>query len=182
MGQCSDTMRRLFGWGKKEPEAPAAPPPSLNEASSRIGKRVDDIEEKIKKIDAQLIPMRAQVCVCVRACVCVARRVPTEFAWNQLKKNPRNVTLKSRAMTLMRQKMLENQYGQSINQQFNVDNAKFAQESLLDTKTQVEAIKATNQVMKDFFAEDGFDIDDIMDTMDDMGDLMDQNNEIQEIM
>ena len=47
---------------------------------------------------------------------------------------------------------------------------------------QVEAIKATNQVMKDFFAEDGFDIDDIMDTMDDMGDLMDQNNEIQEIM
>merc|ERR1711959_778599 len=101
----------------------------------------------------------------------------------QLKKNPRNVTLKSRAMTLMRQKkMLETQYGQTINQQFNVDNAKFAQESLLGTKTQVEAIKATNQVMKDFFSEDGFDIDDIMDTMDDMGELLDQNNEIQEIM
>ena len=33
----------------------------------------------------------------------------------------------------------------------------------------MEAIKATNQVMKDFFSEDGFDIDDIMDTMDDMG-------------
>ena len=32
---------------------------------------------------------------------------------------------------------LETQYGQTINQQFNVDNAKFAQESLLDTKTQV---------------------------------------------
>merc|ERR1712164_178357 len=160
MGQCSDTMRRLFGWGKKEPEAPAAPPPSLNEASSRIGKRVDDIEAKIKKIDAQLIPMRAQ-----------------------LKKNPRNTVLKSRAMTLMRQKkMLETQYGQSINQQFNIDNTKMAQESLLDTKTMIEATKATNQVMKDFFAEDGFDIDDIMDTMDDMGELLDQNNEIQEIM
>jgi len=153
-------MRRLFGWGKKEPPAPEAPPPSLNEASARIGKRADDMEAKIKKIDAQLIPMRAQ-----------------------LKKNPRNVTLKSRAMTLMRQKkMLETQYGQTINQQFNVDNAKFAQESLLDTKTQVEAIKATNQVMKDFFSEDGFDIDDIMDTMDDMGELLDQNNEIQDIM
>ena len=47
---------------------------------------------------------------------------------------------------------------------------------------QVEAIKATNQVMKDFFSEDGFDIDDIMDTMDDMGELLDQNNEIQDIM
>ena len=54
-------MRRMFGWGKKEPEAPAAPPPSLNEASSRIGGRVDEMEAKIKKIDAQLIPMRAQV-------------------------------------------------------------------------------------------------------------------------
>merc|ERR1712093_420998 len=98
----------------------------------------------------------------------------------QLKKNPRNTVLKSRAMTLMRQKkMLETQYGQSINQQFNIDNTKMAQESLLDTKTMVEA---TNQVMKDFFFEDGFDIDDIMDTMDDMGELLDQNNEIQEIM
>merc|ERR1712166_490892 len=160
MGTATPTMRRLFGWGKKEPEAPAAPPPSLNEASSRIGGRVDEMEAKIKKIDSQLIPMRAQ-----------------------LKKNPRNVTLKSRAMTLMRQKkMLENQYQQSMNQQFNIDNAKFAQESLLDTKTQVEAIKAGNQVMKDFFAEDGFDVDDIMDTMDDMGELMEQNTEIQEIM
>merc|ERR1711998_626796 len=117
-------------------------------------------EAKIKKIDSQLIPLRAQ-----------------------LKKNPRNVTLKSRAMTLMRQKkMLENQYVQSMNQQFNVDNAKFAQESLQDTKTQVEAMKATNQGMQSFFNEDGFDMDDIMDTMDDMGELLDQNNEIQEIM
>eukprot|EP00658_Telonema_sp_P-2_P080868 TRINITY_DN813_c0_g1_i5.p1 TRINITY_DN813_c0_g1~~TRINITY_DN813_c0_g1_i5.p1 ORF type:complete len:231 (-),score=56.97 TRINITY_DN813_c0_g1_i5:417-1109(-) len=152
-------MRRLFGWGQKE-ETPSAPPPSLNEASSRAGGRVDEIEGKIKKIDAQLIPMRAQ-----------------------LKKNPRNTMLKSRAMTLMRQKkMLETRYQQSINQQFNIDNAKYAQESMVDTKSMVEAIKSSNEAMKDFFAEDGFDIDDIMDTMDDMGEMMDMNNEIQEIM
>ena len=47
---------------------------------------------------------------------------------------------------------------------------------------QVEAIRATNEVMKNFFSEDGFDMDDIMDTMEDMGDLMEQNDEIQEIM
>ena len=47
---------------------------------------------------------------------------------------------------------------------------------------QVEAIRATNEVMQNFFSEDGFDMDDIMDTMEDMGDLMEQNDEIQEIM
>merc|ERR1711865_712810 len=87
MGDCS-TMRRLFGWGQKEPVVAAPPPPSLNEASARIGTRCDGVEEKMKKIDAQLIPMRAQ-----------------------LKKNPRNTILKSRAMSLMKQKqMLERQY------------------------------------------------------------------------
>lgn len=51
-----------------------------------------------------------------------------------------------------------------------------------DGMLQVEAIRATNEVMQNFFSEDGFDMDDIMDTMEDMGDLMEQNDEIQEIM
>merc|ERR1712164_9968 len=120
MGQCSDTMRRLFGWGKKEPEAPAAPPPSLNEASSRIGKRVDDIEEKIKKIDAQLIPMRAQ-----------------------LKKNPRNVTLKSRAMTLMDQ---NNEIQEIMAESYGVPDD-LDEDELMDELDMLEADMAEDEAL-----------------------------------
>jgi hypothetical protein len=42
-------MKRLFG-KKKE----VAPPPSLNDAASGVGTRVDALDEKIKKLDAEL--------------------------------------------------------------------------------------------------------------------------------
>ena len=42
-------MKRLFGSKKEVP-----PPPSLTDASSGIGGRVDALDEKIKKLDAEL--------------------------------------------------------------------------------------------------------------------------------
>ena len=41
--------QRLFGSKKEVP-----PPPSLNDASTGIGGRVDALDEKIKKLDAEL--------------------------------------------------------------------------------------------------------------------------------
>ncbi|KDP45144.1 hypothetical protein JCGZ_17476 [Jatropha curcas] len=48
-------MRRVFGV-KKDKE----PPPSIQDASDRINKRGDSVEDKIKKLDAELIRYREQ--------------------------------------------------------------------------------------------------------------------------
>lgn len=67
-----------------------------------------------------------------------------------------------------------------FNQQFNIDQQKFTQESLKDTATTVAAMKQANTQLKSQFKE--IDIDAIEDLHDDMEDMMYMNDEIQEVM
>jgi charged multivesicular body protein 5 len=67
-----------------------------------------------------------------------------------------------------------------FNQQFNIDQQKFTQESLKDTATTVQAMKSANTALKQQFKE--IDIDEIEDLHDDMEDMMYMNEEIQDVM
>eukprot|EP00461_Guttulinopsis_vulgaris_P000024 UN00024 len=150
-------MHRLFG-KKKE----TAPPPTLNDAQISIGNRLSQHEQKIQAIDRELVNMKQQM----------QRMKPGTPGHNQLK---------NRALTLIKQKkMYEKQRDSMFNQQFNIDQQQFTQESLKDTATTVAAMKASNKQLKQEFKK--IDIDEIDDLYDEMMDMQETHNEIQDVM
>jgi len=149
-------MHRIFG-KKKE----TAPPPSLDDAQHSIGNRLGQTESKIGAIDQELVSMKQQMA--------------------KMRDGPAKNQLKQRALTLLKQKkMYEKQRDSMFNQQFNIDQQKFTQESLKDTATTVQAMKHANTALKQQFKE--IDIDEIEDLHDDMEDMMYMNEEIQDVM
>jgi charged multivesicular body protein 5 len=147
-------MKRFFGAGGKQVQGP-----SLSEATEAMDKRGDTLDEKIRKLDQQLIQYREQL-----------KRTRSPSVQNGIKQ---------RAMRLMKQKRLyEQQREQMMNQSFNMEQANFGLQNMQDTVTTVSAMKDANKAMKQQFKK--IDIDDVEDTMDDLEDLLEQNNEIQE--
>merc|ERR1719499_1119152 len=89
--------------------------------------------------------------------------------------------LKRKAVGVLKQrKMYEKQLGTLQNQQFNVDQTKFAQESLQDNIAMVGAMKDASKQLKKEFKK--INIDDVEDMQDDMEDLMDEMNEMNEAL
>lgn len=149
-------MHRIFG-KKKE----TAPPPTLDDASHNIGNRLNQHEAKIAAIDQELVNLKQQM--------------------SRMREGPAKNQIKSRALTLLKQKkMYEKQRDSMFNQQFNIDQQKFTQESLNDTQMLVKSMKASNATLKQQFKD--IDIDEIEDLHDDMEDMMYLHNEIQDVM
>ena len=119
------------------------------------------VEEKIRQLDKEIVEIKQKM--------------------SRLKNGPAKDNLKRKALTLLKKKkMYEGQRDQLMNQQFNMDNISFAQESMKDTVTTVAAMKQASTTLKQQFKE--IDIDDIEDLQDDMQEMMDQNAEIQEAL
>lgn len=149
-------MRRVFG-AKKSKE----PPPTIQEATDRINKRGETVEEKIKKLDTELAKYKEQIKK--------ARPGPTQEA------------LKARAMRVLKQKrMYEGQLDMMYNQTYNLDQVAFATEGLKDVQQTVSALKSANKEMKGIMKT--VNISQIDSIQDDMMDLMDESTEIQEIL
>ncbi len=111
-------MRRFFGSKKEEVAAP-----TLDQASGSIGTRVDALDEKIKKLDAELRGHKEKL---------------------KTAKGPSKTTLTKRAMeVLKRKRMYETQRDQLSGQQFNIEQAGFAIESAKDTVVTVAAMKVS---------------------------------------
>jgi charged multivesicular body protein 5 len=150
-------MRRLFGGSK-----PAAPPPSLEDATKRLDTRVTTLDEKIKKLDVELSGYKAQL----------AKTRPG---------TPANNALKQKALRVLKQKkMYEAQRDQMMGQSFNMEQAYFATQTIQDTIQTVQAMKVGAQAMKQQFKQ--IKINEIENLQDDMQDLLDTNNEIQDIL
>merc|ERR1711915_226895 len=89
-------------------------------------------------------------------------------------KGTRLKTLKQKALqVLRRRKMYDQQLGHVMNQQFNVDQVAFAQESIQDTINTVTAMKAANVQQKQMMKQ----ID-----LDDMAEMLADQEEINECM
>lgn len=151
-------MKRLFG-AKKE----AAPPPSLEEASANVGKRGDAVDEKIRKLDQQLMQYKEQMAKA---------------------RGPAKELLKQRALKVLQQKrMYEGQRDQLYSQQFNLDQVAFTTQNLKDTTVQVEAMTAANaEIKKQFKTNKALDISAIEKMQDEMADLVEDANYIQEAL
>ncbi|ERN06067.1 hypothetical protein AMTRI_Chr05g64460 [Amborella trichopoda] len=147
-------MKRVFG-AKKEKE----PPPSIQDASDRINKRGDTVDEKIKKLDAELTRYKEQI--------------------KKTRPGPAQEAVKARAMRVLKQKrMYEEQRDMLYNQTFNLDQVAFAAEGIKDAQQTMSALKSANKELKGMMKT--VKIQDIDSMQDEMMDLMDVSSEIQE--
>nr|GEV39262.1 apoptosis-inducing factor homolog A-like [Tanacetum cinerariifolium] len=147
-------MKRVFG-AKKDKQ----PPPTLNEASDRINKRGESVDEKIKRLDGELSKYKEQI--------------------KRTRPGPAQEAVKARAMRVLKQKrMYEGQRDMLYNQTFNLDQVAFASEGLKDAQQTMSALKTANKELKGMMKT--VKIQEIDNLQDDMLDLMDESNEIQE--
>ncbi|KAI3799598.1 hypothetical protein L1987_34897 [Smallanthus sonchifolius] len=147
-------MRRVFG-AKKDKELP----PSLNDASDRINKRGETVDEKIKKLDVELARYKEQI--------------------KKTRPGPAQEAVKARAMRVLKQKrMYEGQRDMLDNQTFNLDQVAFASEGIKDAQQTMSALKSANKELKGMMKT--VKIQDIDNLQDEMMDMMDISNEIQE--
>ncbi|KAG4127209.1 hypothetical protein ERO13_D10G203800v2 [Gossypium hirsutum] len=149
-------MKRVFGV-KKDKE----PPPSIQDASDRINKRGDNVEEKLKKLDAELSRYKEQI--------------------KKTRPGPAQEAIKARAMRVLKQKrMYEGQRDMLYSQTFNLDQVAFASEGLKDAQQTMSALKSANKELKGMMKT--VNIQDIDNLQDEMMDMMDVSNEIQETL
>ncbi|KAL6125493.1 hypothetical protein ACLB2K_073550 [Fragaria x ananassa] len=149
-------MKRVFG-AKKDKE----PPPSIGDASDRINKRGDTVDEKIKKLDVELNRYKEQI--------------------KKTRPGPAQEAVKARAMRVLKQKrMYEGQRDMLYNQTFNLDEVAFASEGIKDAQQTMTALKSANKELKGMMKT--VKIQDIDNLQDEMMDLMDVSNEIQETL
>ncbi|GER40096.1 charged multivesicular body protein [Striga asiatica] len=186
-------MRRVFGV-KKEKE----PPPSVQDASDRITKRGDNVDEKIKKLDAELTRYKEQI--------------------KKTRPGPAQEAVKARAMKVLKQKRInllgvnncvvyfvlyptlsqetliavryEGQRDMLYNQTFNLDQVAFAAEGIKDAQQTMSALKSANKELKGMMKTVKIQDIDVcisflllftsINLQDEMMDLMDVSNEIQE--
>lgn len=147
-------MKRVFG-AKKNNE----PPPTIQDSTERINKRGDTVDEKIKKLDAELARYREQI--------------------KKTRPGPAQEAVKARAMRVLKQKkMYEGQRDMLYNQTFNLDQVAFAAEGIKDAQQTMTAMKSANKELKGMMKT--VKIQDIDSMQDEMMDLMDVSSEIQE--
>ncbi|KAG7554125.1 Snf7 family [Arabidopsis suecica] len=149
-------MKRIFG-AKNNKE----PPPSIQDASDRINKRGDSVEDKVKRLDAELCKYKDQI--------------------KRTRPGPAQEAIKARAIRVLKQKkMYEGQRDMLYNQTFNLDQVSFAAEGLKDAQQTMTALKSANKELKGMMKT--VKIQDIDNLQDDMMDLMDESSEIQETL
>ncbi|KAJ4452410.1 putative Vacuolar protein sorting-associated protein 60.1 [Paratrimastix pyriformis] len=149
-------INRLFGSKKA-----AGPAPTLDDVSQKLGSRQDSLQERIQKLDQELIRLRDRM--------------------KQMRPGPAQNQVKQQALRILRQKkMYENQLGAVQNQAFNVDQTTFATQSMRDTVTTVSAMKGAAKELKQSFK--GMRIESIDSLQDEMEDLMAQSSEMQEAL
>ncbi|CAL5363242.1 unnamed protein product [Camellia sinensis] len=128
-------MKSVFGVKKDK-----QPSPSIHDASDRINKRSETVDEKIKKLDAELARYKEQI--------------------KKTRPGPAQEAVKARAMRVLKQKRTyEGQRDMLYNQTFNLDQVEFASEGIKDAKQTVSpqeemdalemsALKSANKKLK----------------------------------
>eukprot|EP01018_Ginkgo_biloba_P012715 Gb_11898 [translate_table: standard] len=147
-------MKRVFGVKKNK-----EPPPSIQDATERVTKRGDTVDEKIKKLDIELARYKEQI--------------------KKTRPGPAQEAVKARAMRILKQKrMYEGQRDMLYNQTFNLEQVSFAAEGIKDAQQTIAAMKSASKELKGTLKT--VKIEDIDNMQDEMMNLMDISSEIQE--
>ncbi|KAF8475807.1 Snf7 family [Kalaharituber pfeilii] len=146
-------MNRLFG------TKPTAPKPTLQGAISGLDSRVESIDVKLAKLNAELSTYQQRM--------------------SKLRDGPGKNALRQKALKVLQQrKLYEGQREQLQQQVWNMEQAGMMQDNLKNVMVTVDALKSTNKELKKQYGK--INIDKIEQLQDEMADLMDLGNEIQE--
>lgn len=146
-------MNRLFG------SKSTAPKPTLNSAIANVDSRIDGIDVKLAKLNAELSTHQQKL--------------------SRMRDGPGKNALKQKALKVLQQrKMYESQRDQLSQQSWNMEQAGMMQDNLKNVMTTVDAMKTTNKELKRQYGK--INIDKIERMQDEMADLMDMGNEINE--
>eukprot|EP00934_Nitzschia_sp_Nitz4_P006634 Nitzschia sp. Nitz4//scaffold46_size129759//88183//88839//NITZ4_003515-RA/size129759-processed-gene-0.145-mRNA-1//1//CDS//3329552637//6624//frame0 len=150
-------MNRVFGKKKQ-----AAPAPSLTDASSGLGGRMEEMDKKIAGLESELRGFKDKI-----------KKTKSPAAKQGLQKRALEI--------LKRKKMYEQQRDVMAGQQFNIDSASFGIESAKANVETLGAMKAAHKDLSKIMKKD-LDIDAVEDLTEDMAELMEDFNEINEAM
>ncbi|KAI9806116.1 MAG: hypothetical protein M1833_004523 [Piccolia ochrophora] len=146
-------MNRLFG------AKSAAPKPDLNGAISNVDTRIESLDVKLSKLNAELTTYQQKM--------------------SKMRDGPGKSAIKQKALKILqRRKMYESQRDQLQQQSWNMEQAGMMQDNLKNVMTTVDAMKTTNKSLKQQYGK--INIDKIERMQDEMADLMDIGNDIQE--
>ncbi|KAL1594597.1 Vacuolar protein-sorting-associated protein 60 [Paraconiothyrium brasiliense] len=146
-------MNRLFG------AKSTAPKPTLNQAISTVDTRIESIDVKLAKLNAELSAYQQKIA--------------------KMRDGPGKTALKQKALKVLQQrKMYDAQRDQLQQQSWNMEQAGMMQDNLKNTMTTVDAMKTTTKELKKQYGK--INIDKIEKLQDEMADLMDMGNDIQE--
>eukprot|EP00735_Rhodelphis_limneticus_P007451 TRINITY_DN19_c0_g1::TRINITY_DN19_c0_g1_i1::g.14750::m.14750 TRINITY_DN19_c0_g1::TRINITY_DN19_c0_g1_i1::g.14750 ORF type:complete len:223 (+),score=53.64,sp/Q9FMC5/VP602_ARATH/47.60/1e-57,Snf7/PF03357.16/3.5e-46,Cytochrom_B562/PF07361.6/5.8e+02,Cytochrom_B562/PF07361.6/0.003,Prefoldin_2/PF01920.15/0.024,Prefoldin_2/PF01920.15/4.8e+03,Sugarporin_N/PF11471.3/0.095,Sugarporin_N/PF11471.3/8e+03,Sugarporin_N/PF11471.3/4.2e+03,Striatin/PF08232.7/2.8,Striatin/PF08232.7/5.4e+02,Vps4_C/PF09336.5/1.6e+03, len=149
-------MHRIFGAPKPKNQV------SLDDTIKNVEARGDSLEVKIKKLDVELKKYQEQL----------KKVKPGTSVHN---------SLKQRALRVLKQKkMYEAQRDQTMQQAFNMDQTRFATESLKETIVTVDTMKQAAKDMKKTMKK--IKIEDVERVQDDLADMLDYSNEVQECL
>lgn len=149
-------MNRLFGKSK-----PAAPAPTLTDVVQSVDKRAESFDKKIKMLDAELFKYKEQL--------------------GRMRDGPAKTSVQQKALRVLKQKKQYEQQRENLMQQsFNLDQANFTTQMLIETKSTVDAMRAgVNQMKKEY---KNLNINDIESLQDDLEDMMADANEVQDAL
>ncbi|KAF2709235.1 charged multivesicular body protein 5 [Pleomassaria siparia CBS 279.74] len=146
-------MNRLFG------AKSTAPKPSLSSAISNVDTRIESIDVKLAKLNAELTTHQQRLA--------------------KMRDGPGKTAIKQKALKVLQQrKMYESQRDQLQQQSWNMEQAGMMQDNLKNTMTTVDAMKTTTKELRKQYGK--VNIDKIEKLQDEMADLMDMGNDIQE--
>ena len=146
-------MNRLFG------AKSTAPKPTLQGAITNVDSRIESVDVKITKLNAELSTYQQKM--------------------SRMRDGPGKNAMKQKALKVLQQrKMYEGQRDQLQSQSWNMEQAGMMQDNLKNTMTTVDAMKTTTKELKKQYGK--INIDKIDRMQDEMADLMDVGNDIQE--
>ncbi|KAF2859101.1 hypothetical protein K470DRAFT_219850 [Piedraia hortae CBS 480.64] len=145
-------MNRLFG------AKSATPKPTLSSAISNVDSRIESIDVKLAKLNAELSTYQQRLA--------------------RMRDGPGKNAIKQKAIKVLQQrKQYEAQKDQLQQQSWNMEQAAMMQDNLANTMATVDAMKTTQKSLRKQYGK--VSIDQIERMQDDMADLMDVGNEIQ---
>jgi len=146
-------MNRLFG------AKSTAPKPTLTSAISNVDTRIESLDVKLAKLNAELSTYQQKLA--------------------KMRDGPGKTAIKQKALKVLQQrKMYEAQRDQLQQQSWNMEQAGMMQDNLKNTMTTVDAMKTTTKELRKQYGK--INIDKIEKLQDEMADLIDMGNDIQE--
>lgn len=156
-------MNRIFGYGNRKTHEQMMLDSSkaIDQAQSGLAGRVSQLDTQISQLNFQLSTLQKKI--------------------SNTKSTMGQKPLRQRALKLLnKRKQLEAMRDQLDSQSWSMSQVQMTTDNLKNTMVTVNALKQTNQALKQQYSK--INIDKIQDMQDEMMDLIEQGDELQEVL